>query len=64
MTFEQADWIAFAARALLKPDLGELRQAAPSEDLERALGDDPLDLEREHVRLFLNPAGAPCPPWQ
>jgi putative dimethyl sulfoxide reductase chaperone len=19
---------------------------------------------REHVRLFLNPAGAPCPPWQ
>lgn len=64
MTEEQAGWIAFAARALLKPDLAELREAAPGEELAAALGDDRLELEREHVRLFLNPAGAPCPPWQ
>lgn len=25
---------------------------------------DPEDLEREFVRLFLDPAGSRCPPWQ
>lgn len=24
----------------------------------------PAELEKEYVRLFLSPCGAPCPPWQ
>lgn len=29
-----------------------------------SLDGDALDLEKEHTRLFLDPLGAPCPPWQ
>ncbi len=25
---------------------------------------DDQELQKEYVRLFLNPAGVPCPPWQ
>jgi len=31
---------------------------------ERALAVEEQALEKEYVRLFLNPAGAPCSPWQ
>lgn len=47
-----------------------LRQAASrldpveQERAERALAGEATELEKEYVRLFLSPAGAPCPPWQ
>ncbi|MBS1828127.1 MAG: molecular chaperone TorD family protein [Acidobacteria bacterium] len=59
----------FAGQCLLSTDPQELRAAArevfsdPSPWLE-ALNVEPLDLEREYVRLFLSPGGAICPPWQ
>jgi TorA maturation chaperone TorD len=69
-------WLAFAGRAFLEPDIETLRQSlkqlrALDQDhgpstaaLERALEEsgDPFGIE--YVRLFLDPAGAPCPPWQ
>lgn len=41
--------------APLREHLHSLRQSIPR---------DPNNLRREHVRMFLDPAGAPCPPWQ
>jgi TorA maturation chaperone TorD len=32
--------------------------------VEEALSGDPGELEKEYVRLFLSPSGAPCPLWQ
>jgi TorA maturation chaperone TorD len=63
---------AFAGRAFLDTDRGRLAEflqdcgasidgAAEALD---ALGYSSEDLEREYVRLFLNPAGASCSPWQ
>lgn len=59
----------FAGNCLLSTNPQELRAAA-EEALQSdprwldALAIDPLDLEREYVRLFLDPGGAPCPLWQ
>ena len=73
-----AAWLAFAGRALLTAEAGELhgmleelREATPpgdprgllAERMETALAVRP-ELEQEYVRLFLDPQGAPCPPWQ
>jgi TorA maturation chaperone TorD len=75
----QAAWFAFAGKAFLSADsavllrmAGELRnRMLPEEalekglsEMERALGQDPADLKSEFVRLFLDPAGARCPPFQ
>lgn len=67
-------WWAFAARALLGTGRDALLAAAgdlPSAPglpaparICAALEGDPLEIEREYVRLFLHPDGAPCPPWQ
>jgi TorA maturation chaperone TorD len=56
---------SFAGNAFLSPDAGRL--AALARQLEEpgfgeALSAAPL--EPEFNRLFLNPAGTPCPPWQ
>lgn len=75
---EPAPWFAFLGQALLVPDAARLAELL--DELERATGagsgepflavfrealeGDPLELQKEHVRLFLDPAGAPCPPWQ
>jgi len=76
---EPAAWFAFLGQALLAPDaarlaelVGELERVVgerPGDPLPAAFREaleatDPLELEREYVRLFLDPAGAPCPPWQ
>ena len=65
--------------AFLQSDAGKLREilneAASELDPADPLGGtihslllavprNPEDLGREFVRLFLDPAGAPCPPWQ
>jgi TorA maturation chaperone TorD len=75
----RAGWFAFAGRAFLSPDADELlgmirelrNRAFPGsahgrwlEQMEAALHADGAGLEKEYVRLFLDPAGAPCPPWQ
>jgi TorA maturation chaperone TorD len=74
-----APWFAFAGRGWLSSDpdrlraalrdLREAQAADPSragmlDELEASLGGDAGALGRECVRLFLNPDGAPCPPWQ
>lgn len=59
----------FAGNCLLSTHPQELRAAvqealaSDSRWLE-ALAVDPVELEREYVRLFLSPGGAICPPWQ
>lgn len=75
----QASWFAFIARSFLSADAGDLRRfvsemryrGAPEhaaerllEGLEEALDEAPESVEREYVRLFANPAGPACPPWQ
>jgi TorA maturation chaperone TorD len=80
MTTEIAPWLTFAGTAFLTssperllPLAAELEEAVsrPPEEgtellrtLAQALENDPISLEREYVRLFLSPLGAPCPPWQ
>jgi putative dimethyl sulfoxide reductase chaperone len=67
-----APCFAFAGRAFLSTDSAALLETldaiedAPgvAAELRAALSVDPEDLEREYVRLFLSPMGAPCPPWQ
>ncbi len=75
---EPAPWFAFLGQALLVPETARLAAlleelikviGRPEDDalvatFRQALEGDPLELEREYVRLFLDPAGAPCPPWQ
>lgn len=80
MTVESslAPFFQFAGVAFLRPGrdelaalLAELREEAPDQEwaseveaLEEALAGDPLDLAKEHTRLFFDPYGAPFPPWQ
>lgn len=74
-----AAWFALAGNTLLSPGgpdlavrvraLREQPWVSPAVRQElRHLADelaaDELEWRREHVRLFLDPAGAPCPPWQ
>lgn len=64
---ELAPLAAFAGKAFLDSSAERLRALAAelgSVEFEGALSGDPLELEREYVRLFLHPGGAPCPPWQ
>lgn len=69
---ERSALFTFVGRGFLSTDPAELlecwRQLDPSGEypaVSRALaGLRAEDLEREHVRLFLAPEGAPCPPWQ
>ncbi|MGC8793569.1 MAG: TorD/DmsD family molecular chaperone [Bryobacteraceae bacterium] len=71
---EASAWWAFVARALLSADRDALAELAGSlppapglptpDELAASLEGDSLDLEREYVRLFLHPDGAPCAPWQ
>jgi TorA maturation chaperone TorD len=75
----QASWFAFIAKAFLSADPADLRRfvnemryrGAPEHSAERllegmgeALDEAPESVEREFVRLFANPAGPVCPPWQ
>lgn len=55
----------FAGVAFLEtnPDRLLLLKGAP-EPLRQILRRRGNTLEHEYVRLFLNPGGAPCPPWQ
>ncbi|MCS6952589.1 MAG: molecular chaperone TorD family protein [Bryobacterales bacterium] len=61
---------AFLARGFLSTDPEAVRQAATllaaqeRQAAENALAGDAAELEKEYVRLFLSPSGAPCPPWQ
>lgn len=54
---EMLDELAFGAWA--EPPVRTLL-----EGMRQALPQDPEELEREYVRLFLNPFGALCPLWQ
>jgi len=58
---------AFAGNAFLKPEparLAELARELEDEVLAAEIERDPEGLEKEYYRLFLNPQGTPCPPWQ
>jgi TorA maturation chaperone TorD len=74
-----APWFAFAGKAFLSAQARQLATLASElrdselvqggwqqrlRSVEKALEGEPVELEKEYVRLFLNPAGAPCPPWQ
>jgi TorA maturation chaperone TorD len=71
---DRARWFQLAGAGFLAPDaatlpaeLESLRETdwgAEADRLLAALAGDPLDLQREAVRLFLSPNGAPLPPWQ
>lgn len=64
---ELAALAAFAGEGFLGSGAGRLKALAGelgAPDLEEALSGDPVDLEREYVRLFLSPEGAVCPLWQ
>jgi len=65
---EPAEELAFLGQALLKPDAGLLTALAADYGL-HALGEQlkavsGSELEMEYNRLFLNPRGTPCPPWE
>jgi len=72
----EAQLLQFAGRCFLSADHAELMSAlsdleeagclSPAEIAEwrTALSVDPMDIHKEYVRLFVNPSGAPCPPWQ
>lgn len=72
---DRARWFQLAGACLLAPDpntlkapLESLRETTWGEEAGRLLQwletGDPLDLQREFVRLFLSPTGAVLPPWQ
>ncbi len=76
-TASDAPLFLFAGRGFLSSDVEELRAALlelerwdslpPSfarAAWEKALSVSPLEIQRESVRLFYHPNGAPCPPWQ
>jgi TorA maturation chaperone TorD len=57
----------FLGQALLRPDVAGLRAIARELGLqgwEQELSGCNGDLELEYNRLFLNPLGTPCLPWQ
>lgn len=59
--------LLFAGRALWEPDAAVLREMLtelPDGERYLALLPPPLELQREHTRLFFSPEGAACPPWQ
>lgn len=57
--------LAFAANAFLTPDTALLSELAGElEDTEWRARLAAAPLEPEYNRLFYNPAGTPCPPWQ
>lgn len=55
---------AFAGAAFLESDRGRLLAITDVPPHLRELLEATPDLEQEYVRLFLNPAGSPCIPWQ
>jgi TorA maturation chaperone TorD len=57
------DQAMFAATAFLTPEVDRLLPLAPPE-MWGYLHGDPEELRREYARLFLDPAGAACPPRQ
>jgi TorA maturation chaperone TorD len=69
-----AAWLRFAGSAFLRPDaprlrsqLDPLRETEWREEAELLLGylgGDPLDLQRDYVRVFLSPTGAHLSLWQ
>jgi TorA maturation chaperone TorD len=71
---DRARWFQLAGAGFLAPDaetlktpLETLKETSWGEDADRllqALAGDPLDLQRDFVRLFLSPTGAVLPPWQ
>ncbi len=72
---DRARWFQMAGAGFLSPDanvlkapLDSLRETEWGEEASRLLqwleSGDPLDLQREFVRLFLSPTGAVLPPWQ
>lgn len=67
----RADWLAFCGQALLQTDAAQLAASAPEPETEQQqellaalAAAEPLDLEKEYVRLFLSPLGAECALWQ
>jgi TorA maturation chaperone TorD len=59
--------VAFLGHVFLKPkyeELGALAEELVLPAWQRAVADDGARLELEYNRLFLNPLGTPCPPWQ
>jgi putative dimethyl sulfoxide reductase chaperone len=65
---ELAARMAFAGNAFLTPEPARLLELAQDAGLdpriEESLVAGSSELEREYNRLFLNPLGTPCPPWQ
>ena len=55
---------AFAGAAFLESDRGRLLALSSAPSHLRQILEATPDLEQEYVRLFLNPAGSPCVPWQ
>jgi TorA maturation chaperone TorD len=72
----EAQLLQFAGRCFLSANHTELMSALSDLEESRCLSEgeiaewraalsiDPLEIEKEYVRLFLNPSGSPCPPWQ
>ncbi len=75
----EAAWFAFVGKGFLSPDapvllrmITDLRGRALPEatlelmlgEMEQALDRNPSELRMEFVRLFFDPAGPPCPPFQ
>lgn len=72
----EAQLLQFAGRCFLSADHTELMSALSDLEESRCLSSaelvewraaldvDPLAIHKEYVRLFVNPSGAPCPPWQ
>lgn len=64
---ELAATFAFAGNAFLTPEpdrLAAMARDLDDEPLAEAVESDAAALELEYNRLFLNPMGTPCPPWQ
>jgi TorA maturation chaperone TorD len=64
---DAASQFAFAGNAFLSPEperLLSLARELGDEEYESSIGSAPEQLEREYVRLFLNPGGSPCTLWQ
>ncbi|MCS7026551.1 MAG: molecular chaperone TorD family protein [Bryobacteraceae bacterium] len=68
----RAEWFTFAGLGFLSTDALEVGRAwrrlealaDAREDAQALASLETEELEKEHVRLFLAPQGAPLPPWQ